>query len=146
MDDALEKLVRRRAGNSCEYCRLPQRFSRLPFSIDHVIARQHQGPTIESNLALACAICNRHKGPNIAGIDPQTKQMIRLFHPRRDVWSNHFRWSGPAVIGLTDVARATVAVLAINHPAQTAIRNALINEGELPARWQDTPAKEPESL
>jgi 5-methylcytosine-specific restriction endonuclease McrA len=81
MDIATEELVRRRAGYACEYCRLPERFSRLTFSVDHVIARQHRGPTIESNLALACGFCNRHKGPNIAGIDPQTKQMTRLFHP-----------------------------------------------------------------
>jgi 5-methylcytosine-specific restriction endonuclease McrA len=70
----------------CEYCHLPQRFSKLTFPIDHVIARQHHGPTIESNLALACGFCNRHKGPNIAGLDPQTRQLTRLFHPRRDSW------------------------------------------------------------
>jgi hypothetical protein len=132
MDNALEKLVRHRAGNACEYCRLPQRFSRLKFSVDHAISRQHQGPTIESNLALACGFCNRHKGPNIAGIDPQTNQMVRLFHPRRDMWKDHFRWNGSMVIGSTDIARATIAVLAINHPAQIAIRNTLIDEGEFP--------------
>jgi HNH endonuclease len=130
MGDALEQLVRQRAGNACEYCRLPQRFSRLIFTVNHVIAKQHQGPTTESNLALACAFCNRHKGPNIAGIDPLTKQMNRLFHPRRDVWPEHFRWNGPVLFGLTEVARTTIAVLAIDHPAQIAIRNTLIDEGE----------------
>jgi hypothetical protein len=29
MDEALRSLVRRRAGNVCEYCRLPQAASRL---------------------------------------------------------------------------------------------------------------------
>jgi len=134
MDNALEQLVRHRAGDTCEYCRLAQRFSRLMFSIDHVIARKHQGPTIESNLALACVFCNCHKGPNIAGIDPRTMQMTRLFHPRRDVWSDHFRWNGSELVGLTDVARTTIVVLAINHPAQVAIRTALIDEGELPPK------------
>ena len=132
MDTALEQLVRRRAENACEYCRLPQRFSRLTFPVDHVIAQQHGGSTIAGNLALACGFCNRRKGPNIAGIDPQTKQMTRLFNPRRDTWEGHFRWDGSLVVGLTDIARATIAVLAINHPAQLAIRNTLIDEGELP--------------
>jgi hypothetical protein len=132
MDHALEHLVRQRAADTCEYCRLPQQFSRLTFSVDQVIARQHSGETIESNLALACGFCNRHKGPNIAGIDPDTKKMTRLFHPRRDLWAEHFRWNGPVMIGLTDVARATIAVLAINHPFQTAIRNTLIDEGKFP--------------
>ena len=132
MDTALERLVRRRAGNACEYCRLPQPFSLLRFSIDHVIALQHGGQTIASNLALTCPFCNRHKGLNIAGIDPRTMQMTRLFHPRRDLWTEHFRWNGPVLVGFTDVARATIAVLAINHPAQRAIRNTLIEEGEFP--------------
>ena len=131
MDNALEQLIRRRAGDACEYCHLPQRFSRLPFSIDHVIARQHQGLTVESNLALACAFCNRHKGPNIAGIDPETQQMMRLFDPRRDLWSEHFQWNRALLIGRTEIARATITVLAVNHPAQIAIRNTLIDEGEL---------------
>jgi len=39
MNTALEQQVRRRAGNACKYCRLLQRFSRLMFPVDHVIAR-----------------------------------------------------------------------------------------------------------
>ncbi len=98
--------------------------------MDHVIAQQHQGSTIQSNLALACTFCNRHEGPNIAGIDPESKQMTRLFNSRRDLWGEHFQWNGSALIGKTEIGRATVAVLAINHPAQIAIRNTLLAEGE----------------
>jgi hypothetical protein len=132
MDGMLEQLVRQRAANKCEYCCLPQRFSRLTFPIDHIVARQHGGATTESNLALACPFCNCHKGPNIAGMDPETNQMTRLFHPRSDAWAEHFRWNGSLIVGLTAVARTTIAVLVINHPAQTAIRNTLIDEGEFP--------------
>jgi hypothetical protein len=132
MNRALDQLVRRRAGFACEYCGLAQRFSRLKFSIDHVVASQHEGSTIESNLALACPFCNLHKGPNIAGIDPRTKRMVRLFHPRKDVWKKHFQWNGLMVVGLSDIARATIAVLAMNHPAQLAIRSTLIDEAEFP--------------
>jgi hypothetical protein len=132
MDAALEQLVRHRAGDTCEYCRLPQQFYRLSFSIDHIIARQHRGPTTESNLALACPFCNSHKGPNIAGIDLLTQKITRLFHPRQDVWTDHFRWNGAVIVGVTDIARATIAVLAINHPVQIAIRNTLLDEGVFP--------------
>jgi hypothetical protein len=38
MDEALRQLVWDRAADTCEYCRLPQRFDILPFQIDHVIA------------------------------------------------------------------------------------------------------------
>jgi cation diffusion facilitator CzcD-associated flavoprotein CzcO len=104
----------------------------LTFPVDHVIARQHHGATTESNLALACGYCNLHKGPNIAGIDPQTGNLTRLFHPRSDKWREHFRLDGAVVVGLSDVARATISVLAINHPIQTAVRQTLIDEGEFP--------------
>jgi hypothetical protein len=58
MDQALRSLVRRRAGNVCEYCRLPQSSSRfVRFHIEHIIARQHSGRSEESNLALACGYC-----------------------------------------------------------------------------------------
>jgi 5-methylcytosine-specific restriction endonuclease McrA len=61
VDDVLDRLVRQRAGERCEYCHLPQHAFTLRFQIDHVIAAQHGGPTIASNLALACGRCNRHK-------------------------------------------------------------------------------------
>jgi hypothetical protein len=63
-----------------------------PFQIDHIIARKHGGGSAEDNLAFACFYCNTHKGPNIAGIDPVSREVVRLFHPRRDVWKEHFFW------------------------------------------------------
>jgi hypothetical protein len=132
MDAALEQEVWRRAGSRCEYCHVPQEFYRVPFQIDHVIAEQHGGPTVLENLALACLHCNRHKGPNIASIDPDTGQLVPLFHPRRDRWEDHFRWSHHELVGLTTVGRATIRVLAINHPDCLAVRAALILEGVFP--------------
>jgi 5-methylcytosine-specific restriction endonuclease McrA len=100
MDDLLADQVRRRAGGACEYCRMPRAFyPTVPFPIDHIIARQHAGSTAPSNLALSCLHCNSHKGPNIAGIDPRTKRLTKLFNPRRHKWERHFRWVGPIVIG-----------------------------------------------
>ena len=53
MEAALERLVRYRAGGRCEYCRLPQAASRVPFEIDHIIARKHRGRTTAGNLGLS---------------------------------------------------------------------------------------------
>jgi len=55
-----------RAGNRCEYCRLPEELSDVPFHVEHIVARQHQGGDELSNLALACDRCNLYKGPNLA--------------------------------------------------------------------------------
>jgi hypothetical protein len=132
MDESLQRLVWDRARSRCEYCKLPQGLSYLDFEIDHIIALKHHGPTIESNLALACFYCNSAKGPNIAGIDPQSGEIIRLYNPRRDRWSRHFRWNGPRLIGRTRLARATIAVLEINHPDAIELRQSLIEEGLFP--------------
>jgi hypothetical protein len=132
MDEALRDLVRRRAGDACEYCRMPQRFYRARFQVEHVIARQHGGPTVPDNLALACQHCNSHEGPNLAGIDPDTGAMVPLFLPRRDAWDAHFMWSGHVLVGRTPTGRATVAVLAINADVYLSVRAALLMEGEFP--------------
>lgn len=131
MDNALRSLVRRRAGNVCEYCRLPQAASRfVRFHVEHIIARQHGGPTELENLALACHFCNYHKGPNIAGLDPRTGELVPLFHPRRDRWADHFAWEGTIAVGRTPIGRATVQLLAMNDWQQAEVRQNLKAEGE----------------
>jgi hypothetical protein len=81
------------------------------------------------NLALACIHCNRFKGPNIAGIDPEQGATVRLFHPRHDIWREHFRWDGARLEGLTQIGRVTAALLSINDPEVVAVRKALQEEG-----------------
>jgi len=133
METALAREVRERAGHACEYCRMPQTFyPTVPFPIDHIIARQHGGVTALDNLALSCLHDNTHKGPNIAGIDPQTRRITRLFNPRKDRWERHFSWDGAELIGKTAVGRTTVVVLAMNHPDAVAVRQSLIEEGLFP--------------
>jgi len=93
------------------------------------VARQHAGKTELENLALSCIRCNRFKGPNIAGLDPQSGALVRLFHPRNDKWLEHFRWNGPELEALTPIGRVTIAVLQINNAASVAVRKALHEEG-----------------
>ena len=132
MDPALAEFVRERASDCCEYCQLPQAYSSTRLQIDHVVAEQHRGRTVASNLALACLADNNHKGPNLAGIDPRSGRRVWLFTPRRHKWSRHFRWEGPVLVGRTPIGRATIAVLAINLPHRVAQRAALIAEGVFP--------------
>ena len=124
MDELLADKVRERAREKCEYCRMPQIYDELPFEIDHVIAQQHGGRTVASNLALTCFADNHHKGPNLAGIDLKTRRRTWLFNPRRHKWHRHFRWDGPVLVGLTQIGRATVIVLEIYLDYRVAFRHA----------------------
>lgn len=132
MDAKLDAEVRRRAGYRCEYCRIPESLFDVQHEIDHVIARQHHGATVLSNLALCCGRCNLHKGPNIAGIDPESGTIVSLFNPRTERWTDHFRWNGAVLEGLTPAGRATIDVLAINLPNRVAIRRIFLDRGDLP--------------
>ncbi len=130
----LEKHVRRRAHYRCEYCQLPQSASRLRHQVDHIIARQHGGSNAVSNRAFCCVRCNLRKGPNVAGIDRLTGEVVRLYNPRLDRWREHFAWQGPTLVGLTATGRVTINVLAINESDMVAVREALVSEGRFPPR------------
>ncbi len=130
MEEAVRQAVRERASNRCEYCRLPQ--DALPwarFQIEHIRARQHRGNDELENLALACRKCNLHKGPNLASIDPETEQLAPLFHPRLDIWTEHFALTDYRIVGRTAVGRATAALLKMNDQDRVHLRAELINLG-----------------
>jgi hypothetical protein len=131
MDSSTREEVRKRAGGRCEYCHLPQTCVTTPFQIEHVVARQHRGRDHLGNLAYACLRCNLHKGPNLAGIDPESQTLTRLFNPRRQIWSRHFKWDGALLIGKTAVGRTTIEVLAMNNPERIALRQELLDQGLL---------------
>lgn len=125
-------LVRQRAGDRCEYCRLKQ--EHLPFStfhVEHIIARQHGGSDNPGNLALACDRCNAYKGPNLTGIDPETGEVVRLFNPRVHRWETHFREVEASILGLTSMGRATVRVLNMNEERRVRLRALLKQSGQL---------------
>ena len=134
MDDSLADIVRERAGGCCEYCRLSDALHPGPFEIEHIIPKQHGGSSSAGNLAYSCLHCNRHKGPNLAGIDrfQSRPSLVRLFHPRRNKWERHFRRDGPILAGRTPVGRVTVNVLNMNAPLRVAVRQQLIDEGVVP--------------
>jgi hypothetical protein len=112
---------------------MSQAYYRYRFQIDHVIAEKHGGKTVFANLALSCLHCNLHKGPNLAGLDPVTGRIVRLFNPRRDRWTRHFQWRGAVLAGRTSIGRVTIDVLRINHPDYVRARAELIREGRFPA-------------
>ena len=129
MNQLLVQQIWQRAGYRCEYCRIPHPHYRLPFQIDHIIARQHGGASTLDNLAMACFHCNRFKGPNIAGIDPASGELVRLFHPRTDLWTEHFRFDDARLLGLTPIGRATINVLAMNAEDLLLLRVEILQEG-----------------
>lgn len=124
MDGKTRSLVRKRAGQRCEYCQLHQDQSPLAaLQIEHIIPKKHGGADTEDNLALACIDCNLAKSSNLTGIDPESGRVTSLFHPRTQHWPDHFERRGLLILGKTDIGRTTVRVLNMNSDEQVQLRD-----------------------
>jgi len=132
MDEETKRLVRARANQRCEYCRIHQSiYPDFTFHIEHIVAKQHGGRDEVDNLALSCHLCNSKKGPNLSSLDPDSGLLMRLFHPRTDRWIEHFRDAEDGrIVGLTDVGRTAVRLLDMNSEIRTRIRREIRRLGE----------------
>lgn len=128
----LRQLVIERSRECCEYCRIHQSDNSTLYHIEHIIARSHGGKTESGNLAYSCSHCNLFKGTNIAAADPNTGQPTFLFHPRLDVWEEHFRLDKAMIVPLTPEGRATILVLHLNDWQRVEQRSMLIQIGRYP--------------
>ena len=128
----LRLAVRQRARERCEYCLIHEEDFLFAHEPHHIIAVQHGGSTAEENLALACADCNRRKGPNLSSVDPDSNAVVQLFHPRRDRWAEHFALDGARILGLTPMGRATVFLLQLNSEERVRVRHRLQQAGRFP--------------
>jgi hypothetical protein len=124
-------LVAQRADHSCEYCRAPELLFNFPFEVEHILPPTSGGRNEDSNLALACRSCNVFKSAHTDGFDPETETQARLFNPRADRWSDHFKMEtgNGRIVGLTSIGRATVNCLQMNTPSQLAARRQWIQLG-----------------
>jgi hypothetical protein len=129
---ALRREVRERARERCEYCLLVESQAFFPHEPDHLIALKHGGKTMSANLALACFDCNRFKGSDIASIDPVTGELVALFNPRTQRWSDHFRLDGGKIVPLTPIGRVTEKLLRLNLPSRVEVRARLATLPQYP--------------
>lgn len=123
----IRSIVRLRANERCEYCRLPEMLSGSIFHIDHIIPEKHGGRRVISNLALSCPWCNFSKSCNLSGIDSISRKVVPLFNPRVMNWVDHFAYRGFRLAGLTSTGRATIRVLQMNSEDNLDIRRALFD-------------------
>jgi uncharacterized protein (DUF433 family) len=70
MDRALRELVWRRAGNCCEYCRMPRRFDDTTVEIDHVHAAMLMQSAGRANVLRALITSERERGPDFVSLAP----------------------------------------------------------------------------
>jgi hypothetical protein len=123
--------VRMQANNRCGYCLARQEYLPWPLKIEHIIPISKGGTNDESNLWLACRSCNLYKSNRVQARDPRSGRLVRLFNPRLQVWTRHFRWSqdGVFIVGLTACGRVTVVALNLNSLVAVTVRRNWIAAG-----------------
>lgn len=125
---ALRREVSERARDCCEYCLTAQADRAIDFAIDHIIAEKHGGQTVSDNLCLSCYWCNSYKGSDLSSVDWATdRQIVPLFNPRQQTWSDHFTIDGSYIKPLTATGRVTSSLLRFNAPERIEERELLIN-------------------
>lgn len=117
--------------NRCCYCLTTAANTGFAMVHDHIYPRSRGGQTVFKNLCLACSACNLFKGSQISAIDPMTQQQASLFHPRQQLWQEHFEWSMDKVLieGQTPTGRVTVIALQMNRPMIVAARRRWVQVG-----------------
>jgi len=133
----LRELIATRARYCCCYCLTQEEVVGMRFTVDHIIAESLGGQTVTENLCLACWDCNLLKNKRIAALDPDTGNMVALFHPNQQRWLEHFAWleQGATVIGITPSGRVTIEALRLNRPLLVQTRKRWIQAGWHPPQF-----------
>ena len=109
-------------------------------TVDHIIPTSQGGETEFANLCFCCRTCNEFKGGQTKTEDPLSGEIVPLFHPRQQVWREHFTWdeTGVYLTPLTATGRATIIALKMNNPVIIAARRRWVSVGWHPPA-QKTP-------
>ena len=129
--DTLRERIIQTFGNRCAYCLSAQKYVLGVLEIDHIRPTSLGGSDNETNLCLACRLCNNYKSNQTSAIDPESSETVELFNPRIQKWSEHFKWSedGIQILGLTSCGRATVIALKLNNIIAVTVRKNWVEAG-----------------
>ena len=68
-----------------------------------------------------------------------TGEIVDLFNPRKQEWTENFKWSDDALemLGITATGRVTIDELKLNRIELQNLRNLLAGAGKHPPKWFD---------
>ena len=76
------------------------------------------------------------KGSDIGSTDPLTGNLVALFNPREQLWTENFQLAGATILGVTAEGRTTVEFLQLNSPSRLIERQALIIADAYPPKFE----------
>jgi hypothetical protein len=131
--------IAQRAHFRCEYCQSRSDCACESFEAEHILPLSADGSNDLANLAFTCRGCNSRKSDRTEAVDPLARQAASLFHPRNDLWMEHFAWDETylQVVGLSPSGRATVTALQLNRLGIVNLRRLMKLGGIHPPVTQD---------
>jgi hypothetical protein len=128
------RLVSARAAHRCEYCQAPEAVFNFAFEVEHIVPLVLGGSDSDTNLALACRCCNLRKGVQVEYWDAELNVAVPLFHPRQQLWTDHFSAVAESgtILELSAIGRATIECLEMNSSLQVSARRQWIKLGLFP--------------
>lgn len=123
----LIRQVRRRAGDVCEYCRLPQASQEARFTLTMCCHGRSTGQRNWKTSLWRVFTCSLRKSARTSAVDLKTGSIAALFNPRTEVWSDHFAFTSTwRIRGRKPTGRATIEALGMNRTAIVLIRRELV--------------------
>ncbi len=121
---SLREQIRAADRQRCCYCLTTEANSGIPMTFDHILPVSKGGETSFENLCLACRSCNEFKSDITEAADPVTDEIVPLYNPRTERWTEHFYWSedGTKIEAKTAIARVTIFTLRMNNSVIKAAR------------------------
>lgn len=127
----LRQRIVQQARARCGYCLTQEIVSGIPLTLEHLLPKAKGGGDLEENLWLSCRLCNEAKGVLTEALDPETGEVVPLFNPRTQRWTDHFTWdqTGTHIIGKTPIGRAPVVALSLNCELRVLARALWVEAG-----------------
>lgn len=136
----LQRSIREQFRDRCAYCQTAEFLTATTFEFEHIQPLVAAGITVFENLCLACPSCNRYKGSR-QRVTTETGEEVMLFHPQRQVWTEHFIWSedGVEIQDLSLIGKVTIDTLRMNRPALVRVRKMWVKLNEHPPKSKSLP-------
>ena len=131
--DELRRFVASRSDFLCEYCLIHEEDTFWGCQIDYIDSVKNGGRSEPDNLVSVCVFCRRGKNADIGSLLGRTGELVRVFDPRQDEWSDHFYLEELVIKPRTHIGEVTVEILKFNSVERILERRTLNQVGRFPA-------------
>ena len=96
----------------------------LRIAVNTVACNKTRPPSLEFILNIY-KLDNTSRTILLTTLDPNTREVVLLYHPRKDNWNDHFVMDGYYIRGITQIGIATEKLLKFNSDERVEMRSEI---------------------